>query len=238
MDDGAITSFVPEHDLATADPVALRYNGYHDRGLNQEPRRSWATSPVVGDFVDNLSGSTVVGLAPAFATKFLREATNRRLHHEPWYHVMLDLPTYAAGLFGWERPASAETTISYVRDSLGFGIPYPDHSAANDVHTARELHRALRKLSRVRRAYDISHETRDMDEFLTWKKERRTSTSAPAPEPWCSSGSFSTSTNPWAPKTLLPGDTFTIRPGALTWTADYSTVRGAIDIVKGDDHDD
>lgn len=285
VDDGPINSFVPEHDITCADPAALRYNGYHDRGLNQEPQQAW-DSEIVDLLLHDLSGNSIIGLNPVFAAKFLRGATNRRFHHEPWYHVLLDLSTYAAGLLGWDVPCSSHWTVHHVRETLGFKIPYPDHSAAGDVDTARELHRALLKLARVRREYDIAKETQDMRDYLTWRKEREHGLGTPVttPRPYAGT-SFTTGGGYYAAGpitygsssggggsfgavrgfsddgagggggggasgvstkvgdvwvdtrsvTVNPGDTVTVSPGAITWTATLSPAQRAIDIIRSDD---
>lgn len=57
----------------------------------------------------------------------------------PWHYRLLDIEAYAAGAFGWGKPAG----LRNIRDWLtarGYDIPAPNHSAAGDVATLRAIH--------------------------------------------------------------------------------------------------
>lgn len=125
--DGDIESLVVRHTIDGADPRALKVNGYLDR---VDPEAPWPTE-VPLEFA--LKGATVVGANPAFDTKFLAQ----RWNWEPWHHRLLDIETYAMPALGLDRPRG----FAMIAEALG--VQAPDHSAAGDVYTLRECHRAL-----------------------------------------------------------------------------------------------
>jgi DNA polymerase-3 subunit epsilon len=142
VEDGDIKSFVPEHNLAGADPAALRINRYFDRGLEIHRRGGeLACVALELDLLRALDGSTVVGSNPAFDTAFLR----RKLGVAMWHHRLIDVSNVAMMVFNWTRPSGLADVVEELR-ALGYTIPAPDHTAAGDVESTRAVYLALREI--------------------------------------------------------------------------------------------
>lgn len=135
---GDIKTFVPEHNLAYADPAALRINGYFERGLD---RRTDDTLPLRHELIRDLQGATIVGSNPAFDTAFLR----RRIGYAPWHHRLIDVSNVSMMVFDWTRPRGLADIVEELR-ALGYTIPAPDHTAAGDVEATRTVYLALREI--------------------------------------------------------------------------------------------
>lgn len=138
--DGPILSSVVDHDItkvATASPAALRIGDYFGRGSLLGKRRS-QLAMFETELKDQLDGATVVGSNPSFDTAFLRA----RWRYAPWRHRLFDIAVYAMPAFDLIEPQG----LAYVAEQLG--VQPPDHTAAGDVYTLRECHRALRSLYR------------------------------------------------------------------------------------------
>lgn len=138
--EGQILSYVVPHSLRNADPKALEMNGYHRRA----PQKS-------GDLVDvNLAkqfeGKTIVGANPAFDAYRL----HLRWGKAPWHYRMIDVETMAGYALRWDKPLGLKDITEYLKLN-GWHVPQPDHSAAGDVATVREVYRAL--LQRRDRSY-------------------------------------------------------------------------------------
>jgi len=131
----AVGSSVVPHDLRTADPEALRLNGY------------WARRHLLDNTSANvdqvlrqlLTGATIVGANPAFDAAFLR----RRWGVTPWHYRLLDVEAMAVGVLGLDRPLGLQKLAEALAHE-GHNIPAPDHTAAGDVLTTRAVYRALR----------------------------------------------------------------------------------------------
>jgi oligoribonuclease (3'-5' exoribonuclease) len=122
------------HDLATADPEALRMNGYWQRGLIGAP--DVRTDLMLKDI---LKGNTLVCANPTFDRMFLR----KRWGGEPWHYRSIDVESMALLALGYERPKGLKDIAADLR-KLGYDIPVPDHSAGKDVEVLRECYKALR----------------------------------------------------------------------------------------------
>lgn len=134
---GPINVLQLPHDLANADPVALRLNGYLDR-VKVGPVDVRLCGPSENHLARILRGSHVVGCNPAFDTAFLRE----RWGDAPWHHRLIDVSPMAMPRFGWDRPRGLEDIATALRD-VGHDIPEPDHTAAGDVACVRAVYVAL-----------------------------------------------------------------------------------------------
>ena len=167
VDDGPIWTLLLPHTLRYAEQAALEVGRYFTRGipvrLRMEQHGMRPIAATLGDFVAAFAGpdgskNTLVAANPAFDTGMLfgkvigREAwtsrARRALHlpappapAEPWHYRLLDIEAYAAGLFGWPKPAGLRTVRDFLV-SRGYDIPAPDHSAAGDVATLRAVHYA------------------------------------------------------------------------------------------------
>ena len=137
FEDGAIQTSHLKHDLRTADPAALANNGYHNRAPVHFARGFASQADVA--LRRARSGATIVGSFPAFDTACLRA----RWGGAPWHHRLVAVESMAMQQRGRARPKG----LAGVRDTLveiGYEIPEPDHSAAGDVATLRDVYRALR----------------------------------------------------------------------------------------------
>lgn len=135
---GKPLSWVVEHSLKTADPEALRLNGYWGRR-----RLLSATSADIDPSTRQaLTGATIVGANPAFDTAFLR----RRWGATPWHYRLLDVEAMAVGVLALDRPQGLAKLADRLRAD-GYDIPAPDHTAAGDVLTTRAVYRALRTIA-------------------------------------------------------------------------------------------
>lgn len=137
IDDGPIMSSTVSHGLRNADPKALEINRYNDR----VDRRKLAYPRVAAmefeaGVLRALEGSTLVGANPAFDAGFLQSRWGER----PWKYRLLDVEAYAMPFLGLDEPKG----LAYIAEQLG--VTAPDHTAAADVHTLRECHRALRAI--------------------------------------------------------------------------------------------
>lgn len=143
VEDGPIIESALAHNVAGADPKALRMNGYYDRfaGRRFDLRLSLQLEERLRE---DLEGATLVAANPAFDAAFLAA----RWGVAPWNYRLLDVEAYAMGALGWSFPRGLKT----IREALvlvhGFEIPEPDHSAAADVATLRACFRALQSLYR------------------------------------------------------------------------------------------
>ena len=85
---------------------------------------------------------TVVGANPHFDLRFLEE--RRRVPSLGHHHRVLDIESYALPYLQSQPPLKGLAAIAEELRGNGFIIPKPDHTAAGDVETLREVHRALR----------------------------------------------------------------------------------------------
>lgn len=143
VDRGPIQSSFVAHSTASADPVALKLNGYLER---------FKGAPLLGlkfeaGLREALTGATIVGANPAFDAGFLRA----RWGDSPWHHRLWDVEAYAAGVLGFGSLKGNAGVAQALRD-LGHSVPVPDHTAAADVETTRASYYALLAEAEFRRA--------------------------------------------------------------------------------------
>ncbi len=145
VEDGPIVESALAHNVAGADPKALRMNGYYNRFAGR--RFDLTLSLQLEERLrEDLEGVTLVAANPAFDAAFLAA----RWGVAPWKYRLLDVEAYAMGAFGWSEPRG----LNAIREALiesgirGLDIPEPDHSAAADVATLRACFRALQSLYR------------------------------------------------------------------------------------------
>lgn len=131
-----IESGILAHSGHTADPDALRVNGYLDREGWVYDGHDAAIREVA--LFDSLKGSTVIGANPAFDASFLRA----RWSEAPWKYRLFDIEAFAMPAAGWDRPQGLKSIADFLRNA-DWEIPEPDHTAAGDVATLRACHLAL-----------------------------------------------------------------------------------------------
>ena len=139
VNDGPVIHNVVPHQLETADPKALKMNGYWDRG-------NWGLKDKWGENFDlevreALDGNTLVGANPAFDAAFLR----KRWGVDPWSYRMIDVESMALGILEYERPRGL-AGISEDLQLRGYPITEPNHSAHLDVVVLRDCYKALRDI--------------------------------------------------------------------------------------------
>lgn len=144
---GPIHSLVFPHTLAFADPVALKINGYFDRGLDrwctdhgQIPRGSMdaAMTATPMDLIRDLTDATIVAENYGFDCAMLL----RKLGFAPWHYRKVEMSSVAKTVFGLRHPEGLAETANRLRDR-GYDIPVPDHTARADVAALRACYYAL-----------------------------------------------------------------------------------------------
>jgi hypothetical protein len=147
VDDGPVESAFLAHDVAGADPEALRLNGY----LTRRPRLDVVASLTSEHALRQaLTGATLVAANPAFDAAFLRA----RWGEAPWRYRLLDVEAYAMGALGYDTPQGLARIARDLR-KIGADIPEPDHTAAADVATLRACFYALRSIYNYRPRYIV-----------------------------------------------------------------------------------
>ena len=140
LETGPVHSFTVPHDIDGADPYALEVNHYHERFHqlqdNYAGHFGWSALDAV------LEGAQVHGSNPDFDVRMLYRTFDRFGWDRPGiYYRTVDVCTYAAGALGVD-PAGLDKMTDL------FGTDKQDHTAAGDVHAARELWRKARSLDR------------------------------------------------------------------------------------------
>lgn len=116
-------------DLTTADPAALRINGYYRRRWETPVLPRWLVQRLVG----LLDGATLAGAAPHFDAAFLDRWLRAHGQCGTWSHRLLDVCTFAAPTLGWDRPRGLADT------ARALGLDVDDellHTAGRDAHLA------------------------------------------------------------------------------------------------------
>lgn len=121
------------HDISRADPDALEFNGYHERGISQE---RVATREDIALLHEALQGKTLVCANPPFDRAFLSNLFHRfGLEPEPWHYRSLDVESVAGLVLGERTPPSMKRIVARLNDEYDAGIPEGDHTAMGDVET-------------------------------------------------------------------------------------------------------
>lgn len=136
VNDEPVVERILVHSLKTADPKALKLNGYFDR----YPGGARADGPIVDiDVREMLKGNTLVCANPTFDRMMMW----MRWKVEPYHYRSIDVESMALTVFGWERPRGLMDIANELR-RREYDISYPDHTAAKDVQVLRECYNALR----------------------------------------------------------------------------------------------
>lgn len=143
IDDSEIFSGFLTHDKTSFESMALEINGYEQRcpthidgEFENETRRR------LMDFGKSGEKLILVGANPSFDSSRL---SRRWGGIEPWHYRMIDVSVYAMPLFDLDEPPG----LLWLREALadaGLNIPEPDHTAAGDVATVREVFYTLQSL--------------------------------------------------------------------------------------------
>lgn len=129
------------HVGASADPDALKMNGYYRRNVVTHTS-AWIEQRLRAKIAE--TRPTLVGANPAFDAAFLRERWGL-WHEAPWRYRMIDIESMALQQFGWDAPAGLGEIAEVLRDK-GFPIAFPDHTAGMDACVTRQAFYALRQL--------------------------------------------------------------------------------------------
>lgn len=136
-DDENVRTLIVPHTLLHADPEALRINRYWERGLNY--RSLWAQPEDFEQFRRDVSGATILSANVVFDLGFLDKWISLDRH----YRVM-DFTSWAAGRLGWMATHGMERTYTEMKERFPqTALPTPDHTAAGDVRSMKEMHRIL-----------------------------------------------------------------------------------------------
>lgn len=142
IDEGPILStFLPLEKFVHANVEALEIGGFSKR--YQAPQEDWAVKDFLDEMVAALTGVTLVGSNPRFDEAMLQHGYwSGDAQSVTWSYRLLDVPTYAMGFLGHEKPMGLHIVAAELLER-GYSIPSPDHTAAGDVACVRACHRAL-----------------------------------------------------------------------------------------------
>lgn len=128
------------------DPKAMEINKFYER---YESTAGMSTSEF-DEFYHDLEGVTLVGANVRFDARMLEKLFWDSKVTEPWHYRLLDMESYVAGFFRWPKPRSWKDTIEYLSTVMDPGRPLeylPDHTAAGDCLSVREVYGLLQRLS-------------------------------------------------------------------------------------------
>jgi len=126
----------PQH-IETAEPVALKVNGYTPE--------AWANatpfSAIAGELVEHLKGGTLIGHNPKFDTGFIAAELKRAGVDARISHRTIDTTTVA--YMAWGLDGNLKLSLDSLRDHLGLSREGA-HTALQDALDCREVfYRAL-----------------------------------------------------------------------------------------------
>lgn len=139
LDTDEVIHFAPyldPHNLAQADPDALRINRYFERGVYKHALSYEATVDQYAKLWQMLRGNTLGGANPRFDAEMLCAAYGT--HEEPWHYRLADLESYVAGALG--TYPSEMRGLAGCCDALGVHNDAP-HSALGDAKAAADCFR-------------------------------------------------------------------------------------------------
>jgi DNA polymerase III epsilon subunit-like protein len=141
--------FVPPHDLAGADPVALQMSGYHDRIARAVVDDGTALRRMYEMLGGDGTATTLVAANPSFDTHMLAALFRRAgfTVDEPWHHRKVDVCGMAYALLPQHFPSGEVPGLKTVAGLLGVRLD-DHHSAMADVLAGVECYRALERLRR------------------------------------------------------------------------------------------
>lgn len=149
IDDEPVNAAVVSHTLVGADDAALEIGNYWHR-MYEEPFSAHEGVIWEGETrkrLESFDGTLyLVGANPDFDARFLEA----RWGITPWHYRTIDIESYAMGPIGPLLsdpivPVGLFRTVELL-NSLGWGIPVPNHSAGGDVESARAVFKALVKI--------------------------------------------------------------------------------------------
>lgn len=137
-DSDQVRAMILPHTLYAADPVALRVNGYRERGISNE---FVASEYEIDCFRQDVTDATLVIANPAFDVPHLMNL----LGFQVWHYRIIDVESYAMPILGHRRPQSMSTIYRELTE-LGYSLPEPDHTASRDVEALESAFHILRSL--------------------------------------------------------------------------------------------
>lgn len=134
---GEIKTLVLPHTLQGAEPRALEINKYYERGLDDRSR--WATESEIEVALAEMTERTLFAANPRFDSRMLERTFGFVGNQEPWHYRLFDVQSFAAGVLRLPTPIGMAALYSTLVD-MGYELSKPDHTAAGDVATLRDVH--------------------------------------------------------------------------------------------------
>jgi hypothetical protein len=131
-----IRTLILPHTLHGADPVALRINGYRERGIS---RMGFANDMQVDHLREELTDANLVIANPVFDVPHLMKL----LGFQVWHYRITDIESYAQAILGTVNPPGMNEIFLQLA-AMGYNIPEPDHTAKGDVAALAAVDTALR----------------------------------------------------------------------------------------------
>lgn len=133
--------YVSHHDMADADPDALRINRYFERGVYRSKLSQSDTREQYSALHNLLDGNVFGGSNPRFdVAKLAKVFRNYGFPWEPSHHRLADLSVYAAGVLS--IPVEELPGLDTVCELLGVVNREP-HSAMGDAQATADCFRIL-----------------------------------------------------------------------------------------------
>lgn len=127
-----VNRYQDKFDGTTAEIVALQQNEAILRERLIESKRAGAKV-------------TLVGANPSFDAYRL---SRRWGWEEPWFYRFLDVSVYAMPAMEATKPVALNNIAEWIAETGPSDFPQPDHTATQDVHVVREVHRYLSEFYR------------------------------------------------------------------------------------------
>jgi hypothetical protein len=120
-----VQTLILPHSLYGADPIALKVNGYRERGI---PLKHVASELEIDGFRQDVTDATLVIANPTFDVPHLMSL----IGYQVWHYRIIDIESYAMPILGHTRPQGMSTIFRELTE-LGHTLPEPDHTAGGDV---------------------------------------------------------------------------------------------------------
>ncbi len=121
---------------ATADPKAMGINKFYERYPDGIP---FSGDAAIQRMMTRMDQATLVGANVRFDARMIEKF----LGFEPWHHRLLDIESYAAGVFGWKNVKGWGETVEYINNMQPGAVTVNDHTAYADCLGIREAYRFL-----------------------------------------------------------------------------------------------
>lgn len=138
VEDGLIESSIVTHNLIQNEPQATEINRYFDRGGPIFPAQNGLNFETRLISLLHSERYTIVGANPEFDKYRL---SRRWAWQTPWNYRSIDVETYVMPMLGLREPIGLNRTVERM-NQLGHGVAEPDHTAAGDVESVRDVFRA------------------------------------------------------------------------------------------------